>query len=81
MNELCIDKFYIELYERYKCNTKEELNIHEGEIIRQIGTMNMKIAGRTQKEYKKQYYQKPEVKEHIKQYSQNPEVKEHKKNI
>ena len=51
MNELGIDKFYIELYELYKCNTKEELNKREGEIIRQLATMNMKVAGRTKRDY------------------------------
>lgn len=42
--------WYIELYENYPCNNKEELNKREGEIIRQIGTLNKVIAGRTQKE-------------------------------
>ena len=51
MNELGVKFFYIELYELFKCNTKEELNKREGEIIRQIGTLNMVIPGRKQKEY------------------------------
>ena len=51
MNELGSDKFYIELYELYKCNTKEELNKREGEIIREISTLNMRIEGRTKQEY------------------------------
>jgi len=43
--------FYIELYEKYPCNDKAELCKREGEIIRQIGTINKYIAGRTKKEW------------------------------
>lgn len=43
--------WYIELYELYPCNSKEELLKKEGEVIRQIGTINYQIAGRTNKEY------------------------------
>ena len=78
MNELGVDKFYIELYELFKCNTKEELNKREGEVIRKIGTMNTKIEGRTKeeiKQYRKEYQQKPEMKEYKKKYNQIPEVK------
>jgi Uri superfamily endonuclease len=45
------DNWYIELYENYSCNSKEELCKREGEIIREIGTLNKDIAGRTSKEY------------------------------
>lgn len=45
------DNWYIELYELYPCSCKEELNKREGEIIREIGTLNCEIAGRTQREY------------------------------
>lgn len=59
--------WYIELYEEYPCNNKEQLNKREGEVIRQIGTLNKNISGRTPKEYyneniaeitekRKQYY-------------------------
>ena len=57
--------WYIELYEVYPCNSKEELLKKEGDIIRQIGTINKCIAGRTRKEwcednaeYKKEYNKK-----------------------
>ena len=46
------DNFYIELYEEYPCNNKKELLKREGEVIRLIGTINYKIAGRTSKEYR-----------------------------
>jgi len=44
------DDWYIELYEEYPCNNQKELHRREGEIIKQIGTLNEVIAGRTDKE-------------------------------
>ena len=41
----------IELYELFPCSCKEELDKKEGEIIRKIGTLNDRIAGRTRKEH------------------------------
>lgn len=37
--------WYIELYENFPCNDKNELTKREGEVIRQIGTLNNKNAG------------------------------------
>ena len=37
------DDWYIELYQSYPCNNREELQQKEGEIIRLIGNLNMKI--------------------------------------
>ena len=54
------DNWYIELYENYPCNTREELNKREGEIIRMIGNLNKNIAGRTLKEYDDERKNKPE---------------------
>lgn len=45
------DKWYIELYELCPCNSKEELCKREGEVIREISTLNKQIAGRTMKEW------------------------------
>jgi hypothetical protein len=45
------DNWYIELYELYPCNCKEELCKREGEVIRLMGTLNKDIAGRTQQEW------------------------------
>ena len=36
-------------YENYPCENEEQLNKREGEIIREIGTVNKQIAGRTHK--------------------------------
>ena len=46
------DEWYIELYEAYPCENKEQLNKREGEIIRDVGTLNYEIAGRTDKEWR-----------------------------
>ena len=45
MNETDLNDWYIELYEDYPCERKEQLNKREGEIIREIGTLNKYIAG------------------------------------
>jgi|APGre2960657423_1045063.scaffolds.fasta_scaffold202620_2 hypothetical protein len=42
--------WYIELHENYPCNSRDELCRREGEVIREIGTINKNIAGRTQNE-------------------------------
>jgi hypothetical protein len=48
---------YIELIEEYPCDTKEQLNRREGEIIRATPTaVNRQIAGRTEKEKAHDYY-------------------------
>ena len=55
VNELGVEKFYIELVENYPCNSQEELNRREGHFIREYDTYNKGynslIAGRTQQEY------------------------------
>ena len=45
------DNWYIELYEPYPCENKEQLCRREGEVIRSIATLNSEIAGRTKKEH------------------------------
>jgi hypothetical protein len=63
----CINKdfnnWYIELYKDYPCNCRNELELEEGKIIKEIATINKNIAGRTRKQYYidnrekiKQYY-------------------------
>ena len=60
MRELGIEIFYIELYEDFPCERKEQLEKREGEVIREIGTLNRVIAGvqyrQNKKEYHKEYY-------------------------
>jgi len=84
------DNWYIELYEEYPCNNKKNLEKREGEIIRLIGTINSRIAGRTIKEWysdnrdkllekMKEYYNdnKEKISEHQKKYYE--EVKKNNK--
>ena len=52
MNDLGVDKFYIELIEHVPCCSREELNRREGEIIRENTVCNSNIAGRTKAEYR-----------------------------
>ena len=71
MNKLDVKNFYIELIENYPCNDVYELRAREGYYIREIGTLNKNVAGRTHresvnihytnniekyKEYKQQYW-------------------------
>ncbi len=50
MNELGTDIFRIDLIEEYSCDDKQALRQREGYWIRQMGTLNKVIAGRTKKE-------------------------------
>ena len=68
------DNWYIELYENYSCNNREELLKKEGEVIRLIGTLNSRIAGRDMKDYRKDNAE--EIKEYKKQYHIKNEEKE-----
>ena len=38
IRETNIEDWYIELYEEFACENKEQLNKREGEVIRKIGT-------------------------------------------
>ena len=46
-----VDNFYIELVEEYPCENLEQLRKREGQFIREFGTLNHQIAGRTKQEY------------------------------
>ena len=56
------EPFYIELIELYPCNNREELRAREGYYIRERGSLNKLIAGRTHQEWNEEH------KEHIKSY-------------
>ena len=79
MNDKGIDDFYIELYEEFPCENKEQLTKREGEVIREIGTLNQVVAGRSAKEYFQ--YNKEKIKEKARQYykDNNDEILEKKK--
>jgi hypothetical protein len=69
------DDVRIELIEEYPCNNKMQLNRKEGEHIRENECLNGRIAGRTKKEYGKEY--RENNKEDIKEYRETN--KEHNK--
>ena len=49
MHELGVENFYIELIGNYSCNDIYELRAREGHYLREGGTLNRLIAGRTPK--------------------------------
>ena len=63
------NNWYIELYEEFPCDNKEQLEKREGEVIRKIATINHRIAGRDDQ----QYYQdnREKLLEKNKQYRQD----------
>jgi|DEB0MinimDraft_6_1074348.scaffolds.fasta_scaffold04557_3 paraquat-inducible protein B len=63
---------YIELVENYPCNSKNELERREGELIRTTTCVNKNIAGRTQKEYREEH--RTEIREHLKQYYESNKI-------
>ena len=85
MNELGLEQFYIELYETYPCDSKEELLKKEGETIRKLNSiLNKRIETRTREEYyednkekitedRKTYYQenKDKILTYQKQYRED----------
>ena len=84
MSEVGVDNFRIELIEDYPCENKEHLRKREGHYIRELGTLNMKIEGRSRQEYnelnkeKKQEYmtkyredKKEEILQKTKEYRDN----------
>ncbi len=88
INEIGFDRFRIQLIENYPCEDKYMLKQKEGEYIRELGTLNKNIAGRTihdiqqtieYKQYQKEYHQNPEYKEYQKEYKQSPKYKKYDK--
>jgi hypothetical protein len=51
MNAIGFDKFYIKLVEEFPCENRTELCAREGVWIREMGTLNKQVAGRTLKEW------------------------------
>ena len=68
INETDINDWYIELYIDYPCERKEQLTQREGQVIREIGTLNKQITGRTHKEWREE--NKEHIKERKKEYNE-----------
>ena len=67
INDIGFDRFRIQLIDNYLCEDKYMLKQKEGEYIRQLGTLNKNIAGRTLRELQIT----PEYKEYQQQYSKS----------
>ena len=63
------DDCYIELLEKYSCDTKMELCRREGELIREMECVNKNVAGRTINEYRAD--NKEKLKEQTKEWREN----------
>jgi len=68
-NKYGMENCKILLLENYPCNNREELCKKEGEFIKQLNCVNKQIAGRTEKEYQKEY--RENNKDKIKEYRDN----------
>ena len=67
------DKFYIELIENYPCADKQELLAREGHFIRERGTINKRIAGRSYKQWHEENKEEQAIKQK-QYYEENKEV-------
>ena len=72
-HELGFDKFSIDLLEEFPFDDKQQLRLREGEYIKQLGTLNTQIAGRTQKERGRNYLEKN--REHVNQLKRERRAK------
>ena len=79
MNELGLDNFLIELIEEYPCESKQELRAREGHFIKELGTLNKQIAGRTCKEWLEENKHKLKEKQRIYNEINQEHIKEQKK--
>jgi len=67
------EDYKIELMEEYPCNNKSQLDKKEGEYQKNNECVNIRLEGRTKKEYSKEYKikNKEQIKEYNKQYNEN----------
>jgi len=72
MNSIGFDRFYIKLVEEFPCENRTELFAREGVWIRELGTLNGKIEGRSQKEWREENREK-ELERHKKYREENRE--------
>jgi hypothetical protein len=80
--------FEIELLKKFPCESKEELLAEEGKFIKEKGTLNGQVAGRTKEQYKEdnkeyiaeknqEWYEKNKEREQEKHREYNRQHKEH----
>ena len=65
MSEIGVEHFRIELIKECPCENIEQLRAIEGKYIRDLGTLNSQVAGRTMseycKEFKERYYPQKQI--------------------
>jgi group I intron endonuclease len=66
INEIGFDRFRIQLIEKYPCEDRYQLRQREGKYIRELGTLNINIAGRLTCDYHVE--KKEEIKQNEKIY-------------
>ena len=75
MNDIGCNRFRIDLLEDFPCNDKYELLQREGKWIREIGTLNSRIAGRTVTQYQEEH------KDYYKEIKRKSAEKNKEKNV
>lgn len=75
-----LNNWYIELHSLYPCSCKNELERKEGEIIREIGTLNTRIPNRTKKERYDENKDNVKKKSMENYYKNKDKINEYKKN-
>ena len=55
MSEIVVEHFRIELIEGTPCENVEQLRAIEGKYIRELGTLNSQVAGRTSAQYNQEF--------------------------
>jgi group I intron endonuclease len=79
MNEIGFDRFRIQLIIDYPCEDKYQLRQKEGKYIRDLGTLNKVIAGRTDREYHEEYYKQNKDKIKEQKERKKPELNQYDK--
>ena len=70
------EEYHIELVENFPCESKKELSKREGYYIKTFPCVNMRVAGRTKKEYLEDPVVRDKVRENYNKFISNPENKE-----
>ena len=75
------DDYKIELIEKVNVGDKDELRMIEGKYIKEIECVNKRIAGRTDKQYQKEYYEqnKAKMNKYTKEYDEKNKQYRHTK--
>ena len=79
MNDVGIEHFYIELVKETPCENIEQLRAIEGQYIRELGTLNHRVEGRTKKQYTDDNKEKKAEYDKLRREEKGEEIKEQKR--